>query len=68
MSPAHGRFGGRRQWQPNYRGNDEYKLKVDILNFSGDLNIEGFLVWLTEVDMLFDYIGQRLTTTKLEFF
>ena len=29
--------------KPNYRGDDEYKLKVDILKFSGDLIIEGFL-------------------------
>ena len=28
-----------RQWQPNYRGDDEHKLKVDIHNFIGDLNI-----------------------------
>ena len=43
------------QWQPNYRGDDKYKLKVDIPNFSGDLDIEGFFDLLTEVDILFEY-------------
>ena len=39
-----------RQWQPNYRGEDDYKLKVDIANFNGDLYIKGFFFigWLTQ--------------------
>ena len=56
MAYAPGRFGGRQPWKPNYRGDNEYKLKVDISNFSGNIDIEGFLNWLTEVNRFFDYI------------
>ena len=40
----------RNAHQRNHWGNDEYKLNVDIPTFSGDLDIEGFLDWITEVD------------------
>ena len=61
-----GRQRGGRQWQPNYKGDDEYKLKVDIPNFSCDFNIEGLLEWLTEVDRFFDYT-ELLDDRKVKF-
>ena len=51
----HGRQRDGMYWQPNYRGNDKYKLRVYIPNLSGDLDIEGFFDWLTEVDKIFEY-------------
>ena len=41
--------------QPNYRRDDECKLKVDIPNFSDDLDTEGFLDLLTRVDRFVKY-------------
>ena len=66
ITNARGRFNGARQWQPNYRGDDEYKLKVEIPNFSGDFDRKGFLDWLTEVDRLFDYT-KLLDDRKVKF-
>ena len=51
-----GKQRGGRQWQPKYKGDGEYKLKVDIPNFSGDLDIKEFLDWLTKEDKFFEYI------------
>ncbi|KAF2299952.1 hypothetical protein GH714_006394 [Hevea brasiliensis] len=45
---------GGQNFQQHYKRDDEFKLKMDILAFSGDLNIEGFLDWLTEVDNFFE--------------
>ena len=41
--------------QPNYRRDDECKLKVEIPNFSNDLDTEGFLDLLTRVDRFIKY-------------
>ena len=50
-----------------YRGDDKYKLKVDISNFHGDLNIEVFLDWLIELDRFFNYT-ELVDDRKVKFF
>ena len=50
-----GRFERNRNFNYNSHG-DEFKLKVDIPTFSGDLDLEGFLKWITEVDRFFKYM------------
>ena len=38
------------------RDNGDFKLKVDIPFFSGNLNIEDFIDWIAEIDKFFDYM------------
>ena len=35
-------------------GSNEYWMKIEILSFSGNLDIESFLVWVNEVEKFFD--------------
>ena len=55
INPGMGRFERNRDFNNN-RHDDEFKLKVDIPTFSGDIDIEGFLNWITEVDWFFEYM------------
>ena len=50
-----GRFGRNRNFNYN-RHDDDFKLKVDIPTFSGELNMKGFLDWITKVDRFFEYM------------
>ena len=51
----HTRGGGRRD-QGYERDSGDFKLKVDIPFFSGNLNIEDFIDWIVEIDKFFDYM------------
>ena len=35
----------------------DFRLKVDILYFSGTLNIKNFIDWLAKIDKFFDNMG-----------
>ena len=50
-----GRGGGKRD-HGYKRDIGDFKLKVDIPFFSGNLNIEDFIDWIVEIDKFFDYI------------
>ena len=48
--------GGGRHCQDYERDNSDFKLKVDIPFFSGNLNIEDFIDWIAEINKFFDYM------------
>ena len=48
---------GRGRCEYGYERDDEdFKLKVDIIFFSGNLNIEDFIDWVAEIDKFFNYM------------
>ena len=47
---------GGRYMRDYERDNGDFKLKVDIPFFSGNLNIEHFIDWIVDIDKFFDYI------------
>ena len=49
------RGGGRREYGYE-RDSGDFKFKVDIPVFSGNLNIEDFIDWIAKIDKFFDYM------------
>ena len=52
-------YGGRyreENYGIGYGDNSNFKLKVDIPSFNGNLNIEEFIDWIAEIDRLFEYM------------
>ena len=47
---------GGRQFYDFERDGVDLKLKVDIPFFSGNLNIEDFIDWITDIDKFFEYM------------
>ena len=48
--------GGGRHVRDYERDGGDFRLKVDILFFSSNLNIEDFIDWMTDIDRFFDYM------------
>ena len=54
--------GGGRHEYGYERDNRNFKLKVDIPFFSGNLNTDDCIDWIVEIDKFFDYmevLGRR---------
>ena len=51
-------FGHHQQnlYNAGGRGNQMFRMKMDLPSFNGQLQIEGFLDWLALVERFFDYI------------
>ena len=64
--------GGERYACNHDRDGGDFRLKVDIPYFNGNLNIEDFIDWITDIDKFFDYMGVseenkvRLVTCRLK--
>ena len=48
--------GGCRKAHDFDRDGGDFRLKVDMLYFNGNLNIEDFIGWLTYIKKFFDYM------------
>ena len=48
--------GGGRHAHDYERDDGDFRLKVDISYFNGNLNIEDFIDWIADIDKFFDYM------------
>ena len=49
--------GGGRYACDQERDSGDFRLKVDIPYFNGNLSIEDFIDWIADIDKFFDYMG-----------
>ena len=49
--------GGDRNVREFDRDGGDFRLKVDIPYFNGNLNIEDFIDWIVDIDKFFEYMG-----------